>query len=157
MNILAAPEGIAWVRKDHPDVEIYVAAVDDQLNDHGYIVPGLGDAGEQIFRTKKGSVPPLSPRRARAPPGEKHSKRKKKTQKNSFPSYFFRILKKKKKRFLSPPGPLSPFQKTFPKKFKNKKKLPTTSPPFYYFKSFTQPKHTTPEQTTREWWNWQTR
>ena len=52
MNILAAPEGIARVRKDHPDVEIYVAAVDDQLNDHGYIVPGLGDAGDRIFGTK---------------------------------------------------------------------------------------------------------
>ena len=52
MNILAAPEGIARVRKDHPDVEIYVAAVDDQLNDHGYIVPGLGDAGDRIVGTK---------------------------------------------------------------------------------------------------------
>ena len=52
MNIIAAPEGIARVRKDHPDVEIYVAAVDDQLNDHGYIVPGLGDAGDRIFGTK---------------------------------------------------------------------------------------------------------
>ena len=52
LNILAAPEGIARVRKDHPDVEIYVAAVDDQLNDHGYIVPGLGDAGDRIFGTK---------------------------------------------------------------------------------------------------------
>ena len=52
MNILAAPEGIARVRKDHPDVEIYVAAVDDKLNDHGYIVPGLGDAGDRIFGTK---------------------------------------------------------------------------------------------------------
>ena len=52
MNILAAPEGIARVRKDHPAVEIYVAAVDDQLNDHGYIVPGLGDAGDRIFGTK---------------------------------------------------------------------------------------------------------
>ena len=52
MNILAAPEGIDRVRKDHPDVEIYVAAVDDGLNDHGYIVPGLGDAGDRIFGTK---------------------------------------------------------------------------------------------------------
>ncbi len=42
MNILAAPEGIARVRADHPDVEIYIAAVDEKLNDHGYIVPGLG-------------------------------------------------------------------------------------------------------------------
>ena len=52
MNILAAPEGIQRIRADHPDVEIYVAAVDDQLNDHGYIVPGLGDAGDRIFGTK---------------------------------------------------------------------------------------------------------
>lgn len=52
MNIIAAPEGIARVHKDHPDVEIYVAAVDEKLNDHGYIVPGLGDAGDRIFGTK---------------------------------------------------------------------------------------------------------
>ncbi|HPE16579.1 MAG TPA: uracil phosphoribosyltransferase [Oscillospiraceae bacterium] len=52
MNIIAAPEGIACVRKEHPDVEIYVAAVDSHLNDHGYIVPGLGDAGDRIFGTK---------------------------------------------------------------------------------------------------------
>ena len=52
MNILAAPEGIERVRQDHPDVEIYVAAVDPCLNDHGYIVPGLGDAGDRIFGTK---------------------------------------------------------------------------------------------------------
>ncbi len=52
MNILAAPEGIERVRKEHPDVEIYVAAVDERLNDHGYIVPGLGDAGDRIFGTK---------------------------------------------------------------------------------------------------------
>ncbi len=52
MNILAAPEGIERVRKEHPDVEIYVAAVDKCLNDHGYIVPGLGDAGDRIFGTK---------------------------------------------------------------------------------------------------------
>ena len=52
MNILAAPEGIARVRQEHPDVEIYVAAVDEKLNDHGYIVPGLGDAGDRIFGTK---------------------------------------------------------------------------------------------------------
>ncbi len=52
MNILAAPEGIARVRRDHPDVEIYVAAVDEKLNGHGYIVPGLGDAGDRIFGTK---------------------------------------------------------------------------------------------------------
>lgn len=52
MNLLAAPEGIARVQKDHPDVEIFVAAKDDHLNEHGYIVPGLGDAGDRIFGTK---------------------------------------------------------------------------------------------------------
>ena len=52
MNIIAAPEGIERVRRDHPDVEIYVASVDEKLNDHGYIVPGLGDAGDRIFGTK---------------------------------------------------------------------------------------------------------
>lgn len=52
MNILAAPEGIQQIRNDHPDVEIYCAAVDEKLNDHGYIVPGLGDAGDRIFGTK---------------------------------------------------------------------------------------------------------
>ena len=52
MNVLAAPEGIRRVREDHPDVEIYVAGVDEKLNDHAYIVPGLGDAGDRIFGTK---------------------------------------------------------------------------------------------------------
>ena len=52
MNVIAAPEGIACIQKDHPDVEIYVAAVDEKLNDHAYIVPGLGDAGDRIFGTK---------------------------------------------------------------------------------------------------------
>ena len=52
MNIIAAPEGIERIRKEHPDVEIYCAAVDEKLNDHGYIVPGLGDAGDRIFGTK---------------------------------------------------------------------------------------------------------
>lgn len=52
MNILAAPEGIKAVRQAHPDVDIYVAAVDERLNEHGYIVPGLGDAGDRIFGTK---------------------------------------------------------------------------------------------------------
>ena len=52
MNILAAPEGIERICKDHPDVDIYCAAVDEKLNDHGYIVPGLGDAGDRIFGTK---------------------------------------------------------------------------------------------------------
>ena len=52
VNLIAAPEGIARIQKDHPDVDIYVAAMDDHLNDHGYIVPGLGDAGDRLFGTK---------------------------------------------------------------------------------------------------------
>ncbi|MBE6933195.1 MAG: uracil phosphoribosyltransferase [Ruminococcaceae bacterium] len=52
MDILAAPEGVEVIRKDHPDVDIYVTAVDEKLNDHAYIVPGLGDAGDRIFGTK---------------------------------------------------------------------------------------------------------
>lgn len=52
MNIIAAPEGIKAVREAHPDVDIFVAAVDEKLNDHAYIVPGLGDAGDRIFGTK---------------------------------------------------------------------------------------------------------
>ena len=52
MNVLAAPEGIACIQKEHPDVDIYVAGLDEKLNDHGYIVPGLGDAGDRIFGTK---------------------------------------------------------------------------------------------------------
>jgi len=52
MNIIGAPEGVERVRKDHPDVEIYLAAIDEKLNDHAYIVPGLGDAGDRIFGTK---------------------------------------------------------------------------------------------------------
>lgn len=50
--LVAAPEGILVVNQQHPDVEIYTAAVDECLNDHGYIVPGLGDAGDRIFGTK---------------------------------------------------------------------------------------------------------
>lgn len=50
--LVAAPEGIARVEKAHPDVEIYVAAIDERLNDVGYILPGLGDAGDKIFGTK---------------------------------------------------------------------------------------------------------
>ena len=50
--LVAAPEGIAKVRAEHPDVDIYVAAVDERLNDAGYILPGLGDAGDKIFGTK---------------------------------------------------------------------------------------------------------
>lgn len=52
MCLIAAPEGIAAVQKAHPDVDIYVAAVDERLNDHAYIVPGLGDAGDRLFGTK---------------------------------------------------------------------------------------------------------
>ncbi len=52
MDIIAAPEGINVVRRDHPDVDIVVAAVDEKLNDHAYIVPGLGDAGDRIFGTR---------------------------------------------------------------------------------------------------------
>ena len=52
MNIIAAPEGIERVHHDHPDVDIYAGALDDHLNEHGYIVPGLGDAGDRIFGTK---------------------------------------------------------------------------------------------------------
>jgi uracil phosphoribosyltransferase len=52
LNIIAAPEGVARVQKAHPDVEIVVAALDSHLNDHAYIVPGLGDAGDRIYGTK---------------------------------------------------------------------------------------------------------
>ncbi len=52
MCLVAAPEGVNVVNAAHPDVEIYTAAVDERLNDHGYIVPGLGDAGDRIFGTK---------------------------------------------------------------------------------------------------------
>jgi uracil phosphoribosyltransferase len=52
MSIIAAPEGIKRVQNAHPDVEMVVAAVDSHLNDHGYIVPGLGDAGDRIYGTK---------------------------------------------------------------------------------------------------------
>jgi uracil phosphoribosyltransferase len=52
MCLLAAPEGIAHMKEVHPDVPIVTAAVDDHLNDHGYIVPGLGDAGDRMFGTK---------------------------------------------------------------------------------------------------------
>lgn len=52
MCLIASPEGIERLCKDHPDVEIYCAAVDEKLNDHGYIVPGLGDAGDRLFGTK---------------------------------------------------------------------------------------------------------
>ena len=50
--IIAAPEGIEAMKQEHPDVDVYVGALDERLNDHGYIVPGLGDAGDRIFGTK---------------------------------------------------------------------------------------------------------
>ncbi len=52
MNLIAAPEGIKVMQETHPDVDIYVAALDEKLNEHGYIVPGLGDAGDRVFGTK---------------------------------------------------------------------------------------------------------
>ena len=52
MCIIAAPEGIDRLSKDHPDIDIYIGAKDEKLNDHAYIVPGLGDAGDRIFGTK---------------------------------------------------------------------------------------------------------
>ena len=52
MCIIGCPEGVERIQKDHPDVDIYVAGMDSHLNDHGYIVPGLGDAGDRIFGTK---------------------------------------------------------------------------------------------------------
>ncbi len=50
--LVGAPEGVSVIEKDHPDVDIYLAALDEKLNDKGYIVPGLGDAGDRIFGTK---------------------------------------------------------------------------------------------------------
>ena len=52
IDLIAAPEGVARIQKDHPDVDIYVAGLDDHLNEHGDIVPGLGDAGDRLFGTK---------------------------------------------------------------------------------------------------------
>ena len=52
MNIIGCPEGIRRVQQEHPDVEMYLAACDEKLNDHAYIIPGLGDAGDRIFGTK---------------------------------------------------------------------------------------------------------
>ncbi|MHB8171128.1 MAG: uracil phosphoribosyltransferase [Thermincolia bacterium] len=52
MCLIAAPEGIRTVQDNHPDVDIYVAAIDEKLNDHAYIIPGLGDAGDRLFGTK---------------------------------------------------------------------------------------------------------
>ncbi len=52
MNIIGCPEGVRAVQEAHPDVELYLAACDERLNDHAYIIPGLGDAGDRIFGTK---------------------------------------------------------------------------------------------------------
>ena len=52
MCLVAAPEGVAYVQKNHPDVDIYTASLDRALNDQAYILPGLGDAGDRIFGTK---------------------------------------------------------------------------------------------------------
>jgi uracil phosphoribosyltransferase len=52
MCLIAAPEGLKYVTEIHPDVEIFAAAIDERLNEHGYIVPGLGDAGDRLFGTK---------------------------------------------------------------------------------------------------------
>ena len=52
MCLIAAPEGIEVMQKDHPDVDIYIAAKDEKLNDHAYIVPGLGDAGDRLYGTR---------------------------------------------------------------------------------------------------------
>ena len=52
LNIIGCPEGIKRVQQEHPDVEMYLAACDEKLNEHAYIVPGLGDAGDRIFGTK---------------------------------------------------------------------------------------------------------
>ncbi len=52
MCLIAAPEGVKLLQEAHPDVDIYIAALDEKLDDHGYIVPGLGDAGDRLFGTK---------------------------------------------------------------------------------------------------------
>ena len=51
MNIIAAPEGVQATQEAHPDVELFIGALDERLNEHGYIVPGLGDAGDRLFGT----------------------------------------------------------------------------------------------------------
>lgn len=52
MCIIAAPEGVKAMTDAHPDVDLYIGAIDEKLNEHGYIVPGLGDAGDRIFGTQ---------------------------------------------------------------------------------------------------------
>jgi len=51
LNIIGSPEGVNKVTSEHPDVDIYLGSLDEKLNDHGYIVPGLGDAGDRLFGT----------------------------------------------------------------------------------------------------------
>jgi uracil phosphoribosyltransferase len=51
--LVAAPEGLKRIEASHPDIEIYTASIDERLNEHGYILPGLGDAGDKIFGTKQ--------------------------------------------------------------------------------------------------------
>ncbi len=52
VSLISAPEGVSVIEKEYPDVAIYTAALDERLNDHGYIIPGLGDAGDRLYRTK---------------------------------------------------------------------------------------------------------
>lgn len=52
MCLIAAPEGVKAIHDEHPEIDIYIAALDEKLNDHGYIIPGLGDAGDRLFGTK---------------------------------------------------------------------------------------------------------
>ena len=52
MCLIAAPEGVKAVQEKHPDIDIYLAALDEKLDEHGYIVPGLGDAGDRLYGTK---------------------------------------------------------------------------------------------------------
>ncbi|MGE7622087.1 uracil phosphoribosyltransferase [Viridibacillus sp. NPDC096237] len=52
MCLIAAPEGVQAIHDEHPEIDIYIAALDEKLNDHGYIIPGLGDAGDRLFGTK---------------------------------------------------------------------------------------------------------
>lgn len=52
VSLISAPEGVRVIEKEYPDVAIYTAALDERLNDHGYIIPGLGDAGDRLYRTK---------------------------------------------------------------------------------------------------------
>ena len=56
LNLVCAPEGIKRVEEAHPDVDIYTAAVDSHLDEHGYIIPGLGDAGDRIFGRRRGAA-----------------------------------------------------------------------------------------------------